>query len=137
MANSAQTMAVLRPSPVNIREIISPKITTCQPITWKAPFPGSAGRRPGPLRTQPVRASAPSGEAAYQAAIDNGYFSLIVLSFTDTPKTDAQIVADMRQAGTYHLVDAVPFHDAFGTGHELVWAYEPHPASHQGTHGHG
>ena len=45
-----------------------------------------------------------SGAAAYQAAIDDGYFSLIVLSFTDTVDTDAQIVADMHQAGTYHLV---------------------------------
>jgi hypothetical protein len=78
-----------------------------------------------------------SGQAAYQAAIDNGYFSLIALSFTDTPKTDAQIKADMQQAGTYHLVAAVPFHDAFGTGQESVWAYESHPAFYQGTHGHG
>jgi hypothetical protein len=78
-----------------------------------------------------------SGQAAYQAAIDNGYFSLIALSFTDTPKTDGQIAADMRQAGTYHLVAVVPFHDAFGTGQESVWAYEPHRAVYQGTHDHG
>lgn len=93
--------------------------------TWTFTYPSPYGHR------------LLSGPAAYQAAIDNGYFSLIVLSFTDTPKTDAQIMADIHQAGTYHLVDAVPLHDTFGTGHESVWAYEPRQASHQGTHGHG
>ena len=49
-----------------------------------------------------------SGETAYQAAIDNGYFSLIALSFTDTTAHRPQIVADMRQAGTYHLATRFP-----------------------------
>jgi hypothetical protein len=78
-----------------------------------------------------------SGDAAYQAAIDNGYFSLIVLSFTDTVGTDAKIVAEMRRAGTYHLVGAIPFQDAFGTGQVMVWAYKPSHAFPEGSHGHG
>jgi hypothetical protein len=78
-----------------------------------------------------------TGGAAYQAAIDDGYFSLIVLSYTGTPKTDAQIVADMHRAGTYRLLNVVSAQDAFGTGQVLVWAYQPHQAVHQGTHGHG
>jgi len=78
-----------------------------------------------------------SGDAAYQAAIDNGYFALIVLSFTDTAGTDAQILADMSQAGTYHLRDAVLVRDDSGNGQVMVWAYQPRPAGHQGSHGHG
>jgi hypothetical protein len=78
-----------------------------------------------------------SGEAAYQAAIDDGYFSLIILSFTDTVGVDSKIVADMRRAGTYHVVGAIPFQDAFGTGQVMVWAYKPSQAFPEGSHGHG
>jgi hypothetical protein len=78
-----------------------------------------------------------SGDAAYRAAIDDGYFSLIVLSFADTAGTDAQIVADMNQAGTYHPKDEVLVQDDSGSGHVMVWAYQPRPAGRQGSHGHG
>jgi hypothetical protein len=78
-----------------------------------------------------------TGGAAYQAAIANGYFSLIAISFNDTPKTDAQIVADIHRAGTYRLLNEVPFQDAYGSSLLQIWAYQPKPASHQGTHGHG
>jgi hypothetical protein len=78
-----------------------------------------------------------SGAAAYQAAINDGYFSLIVLSFSDTVETDRQIVADMHRAGTYHPVGAIPFQDAFGTGQVTVWAYQPPHAFPEGSHGHG
>jgi hypothetical protein len=78
-----------------------------------------------------------SGDAAYQAAIDDGYFSLIILSFSDTVGTDSQIVTDMRRAGTYHLVGAVPTQDEFGSGQVLVWAYKSLHALPEGNHGHG
>jgi 4-amino-4-deoxy-L-arabinose transferase-like glycosyltransferase len=68
-----------------------------------------------------------TGREAYQAAIDDGYFSLIVLSFADTAATDQQIVADMRRAGTYHLVADVPIQDGSGSRQVTVWAYEPIP----------
>lgn len=66
-----------------------------------------------------------SGASAYQEAIDNGYFSLVILDFTDTARIDSQIVADLRQAGTYELVADVPTHDKLGSGQVLVWAYAP------------
>jgi MFS family permease len=78
-----------------------------------------------------------SGAAAYQTAINEGHFALIALSFTDTTKIDSQIVADMRRAGTYHLVAAVPVQDDFGSGQVMVWAYKPGQAVHEGHHGHG
>jgi hypothetical protein len=77
-----------------------------------------------------------TGGAAYQAAIDDGYFSLIVLSFTDTARTDQQIVADMRRAETYRLVADVPVQDGYGSGQVTVWAYEPPQAAREGHHGH-
>ena len=78
-----------------------------------------------------------SGGPAYQAAIDDGYFSLVVLSFTDTARIDSQIFADVRRSGTYQLVQAVPFQDGFGSGQIMVWAYQPRQAGHKGNHGYG
>lgn len=76
-----------------------------------------------------------SGAAAYQAAIDDGYFSLVILDFIDTAGTDSQIIADMRHAGTYHLVAVVPFQDKLGGGQVTVWAYESPHEFQQGYHG--
>jgi hypothetical protein len=77
------------------------------------------------------------GASAYHAAIDAGYFSLIILNFTDTAPIDSRIIAYMRQAGTYHLVAAVPIHDKFfNNGQELIWAYEPSRVQREGNHDH-
>jgi len=54
------------------------------------------------------------GAASYQAAIDRHYFSLVVLDFGDTAGTERQIIADMRQAGGYHV--------AARAGRFTVWA---------------
>jgi hypothetical protein len=78
-----------------------------------------------------------TGNAAYQAAIDDGYFSLIVLGFADTAGADQEIVADMRQAGTYQLIADVPTQDGSGSGQVTVWAHEAPRAAREGNHGHG
>jgi 4-amino-4-deoxy-L-arabinose transferase-like glycosyltransferase len=44
------------------------------------------------------------GAASYEAAIDNHYFSLVILAFCDTAATDREITADMRHAGGYHVL---------------------------------
>jgi 4-amino-4-deoxy-L-arabinose transferase-like glycosyltransferase len=46
----------------------------------------------------------PPGVPSYQAAIDNHYFSLVILDFGDTTATDVQIAADMQRAGGYYVV---------------------------------
>jgi hypothetical protein len=46
----------------------------------------------------------PSGLPSYRAAIDDHYFSLVILSFGDTSATDAQIRADMNHAGGYRVL---------------------------------
>jgi 4-amino-4-deoxy-L-arabinose transferase-like glycosyltransferase len=65
-----------------------------------------------------------SGPAAFQAAIDQHYFSLIILDFGDTAHVDSQIAAYIRQAGTYHVIAELPYWDKFGVGQFTVWAYQ-------------
>jgi 4-amino-4-deoxy-L-arabinose transferase-like glycosyltransferase len=60
-----------------------------------------------------------TGAAAYQAAITRHYFSLILLDFFATPKTDHQIVADMQRTDDYQIVAVV--HSAFCA--YTIWAY--------------
>jgi hypothetical protein len=62
-----------------------------------------------------------TGAAAYQAAIDRHYFSLVLLDLLATPGIDSQITTDLQQAGGYQIVAEVP--SAFGD--YTVWAYRP------------
>jgi hypothetical protein len=64
------------------------------------------------------------GPAAFQAAIDQHYFSLIILDFGDTAHVDSQIAAYIREAGTYHVIAELPYWDKFGVGQFTVWAYQ-------------
>ena len=84
--------------------------------------------------TRPGAHNVLHGAAAYKAAINDGYFSLVILNFIDTAKTDSQIIADMDEAGTYHLVAVVPTHDRFGKEQVMVWAYGPEVPP-EGQHG--
>jgi Dolichyl-phosphate-mannose-protein mannosyltransferase len=72
-----------------------------------------------------------TGEAAFRAAIARHHFSLIILDFLATPGTDAEITADMQQAGGYQVAADLPF----SFGHYTIWIYRPrqHP---EGQHGH-
>jgi putative flippase GtrA len=69
------------------------------------------------------------GLAAYQAAIQHHYFSLVILDFGDTANTDRAITADIRQAGTYHVIAELPYWDKFGVGQFTVWMYQPRAAT--------
>ena len=81
-----------------------------------------AYRPPGGRRTL-------TGRPAYQAAIQNHYFALVILEFGDTAQTDSAITADMRKAGTYHVIAELPYWDRFGVGQFTVWMYEPRAAA--------
>ena len=72
-----------------------------------------------------------TGLAAYRAAINSHYFSLIILDFVDTAQTDGDITADMQQAGSYKVVAVVPS----SVGQYTIWAYAPPQQSVSG-HGH-
>ena len=63
-----------------------------------------------------------TGLAAYDGAIRNHYFSLIVLNFGDTHAIDDRITADIRRYGGYHVVAELPYLDEYGVGQYTVWA---------------
>ena len=54
------------------------------------------------------------GAPSYAAAINDHYFSLVILNFGDTATTDTQITADMRHAGGYYVLAR--------TGRFTIWA---------------
>lgn len=72
-----------------------------------------------------------TGAAAFRAAIARHYFSLIILDYLATPVTDAEITADIQQAGGYQIAADLPY----SLGHYRIWIYRPrrHP---EGQHGH-
>jgi hypothetical protein len=64
---------------------------------------------------------------AYAAAIQDHYFSLIILDFGDTARVDKYIAQDIAQSGDYHIVAEARYWDKFGTGQFTIWAYQPRP----------
>jgi len=72
-----------------------------------------------------------TGLAAYRAAINRHYFSLVILDFEETVQTDGEIVADLDQAGGYRVIGVVPS----SLGQYTIWAYEA-PQKSESRHGH-
>jgi 4-amino-4-deoxy-L-arabinose transferase-like glycosyltransferase len=70
----------------------------------------------------PVNASGDPG--VYQDFIRSHYFTLIALNFTATPGLDQVIKSVVSQDRDYRLVAVVPY----GTGHYVIWRYDPQPA---------
>ena len=62
---------------------------------------------------------------AYSAAIQDHFFSLIILDFGDTAQFDRYIAQDIRKSGDYHIVEEARYWDKFGTGQFTIWAYQP------------
>jgi MFS family permease len=71
-----------------------------------------------------------TGAAAFRAAIARHYFSLIILDYLATPGTDAEINADMSQAGGYVFKADLPP----SSGGYTIWAYRPRQPP-EGQHG--
>jgi 4-amino-4-deoxy-L-arabinose transferase-like glycosyltransferase len=66
---------------------------------------GSQVRWPDWSGTSDFRyAGQPAGARSFAAAITRHHFALIVLDFGDTAADDAQIAADVRHAGGYHVL---------------------------------
>ena len=49
-------------------------------------------------------AGQPAGAASYAAAIARHHFALVIVDFGDTAAADAQITADLRRTGGYHVL---------------------------------
>jgi Dolichyl-phosphate-mannose-protein mannosyltransferase len=80
----------------------------------------------------PAGATRPlTGLAAYRAAINRHYFSLVILDYIDTVQVDNKLTTDMQLTGNYQVVGVVPS----SVGQYTIWAYEP-PQQSAGGHGH-
>jgi len=63
-----------------------------------------------------------SGEAAYKAAIQEGYFDLIELSYGYHTPLAMQIYQSLIASKHYDLVARIPIHDSYGSGYYWVWS---------------
>jgi hypothetical protein len=58
---------------------------------------------------------------AYAAAIQDRYFSVIILDFQNTYATDQAIERDITKYHDYRLVATIPFTTSAGPGSYLFW----------------
>ncbi len=64
------------------------------------------------------------GDDGYRAAIQDGYFNLVVLDGETTPDTDRVIKAALMSDGQYRLIARLPYTTAGGPGAYLVYQRE-------------
>jgi 4-amino-4-deoxy-L-arabinose transferase-like glycosyltransferase len=62
-----------------------------------------------------------TGDAAYTAAIQAGYFQLIAYTGNDSPQTESAIAALLYRATNYKLVATIPEPTSYGMAHYYVW----------------
>ena len=66
-----------------------------------------------------------SGNEAYTAAVDDGYFDLIVLNFGYNSSLANVINAELRKVKKYELISKIPYDDTYGNGYFWVWRRVP------------
>jgi hypothetical protein len=74
--------------------------------------------------------SVPVGEEGnpdvYKALIADHYFSVVLLTFTDTVALDNAIAKELRGTSGYRVADIIPFGPT-RHGNYTIWVYDPHP----------
>ncbi|HEU0000689.1 MAG TPA: glycosyltransferase family 39 protein [Ktedonobacteraceae bacterium] len=63
-----------------------------------------------------------SGEAAYKAAIQEGFFDLVELSYGYHTPLAMQIAQNLTASGQYKLIARIPIHNSYGSGYFWVWS---------------
>ncbi|HEY6542305.1 MAG TPA: glycosyltransferase family 39 protein [Ktedonobacteraceae bacterium] len=63
-----------------------------------------------------------SGEAAYKAAIQEGYFDLVELSYGYHTPLAIQIAQSLAASKDYDLIARIPIHNSYGSGYFWVWS---------------
>src|SRR5205823_11240699 len=63
-----------------------------------------------------------SGEAAYEAAIQEGYFDLIELSYGFHSPLATPITQKLTVSILYDLIAKIPRYDSYGSGYFWVWS---------------
>lgn len=61
------------------------------------------------------------GPAAYQAAIDDGYFDAVALRYGPSRELDRQLATLLNSNPRYERVVDLPFQNSFGTGKWQIW----------------
>lgn len=75
-------------------------------------------------RTISVPVGGEGNPAIYSRLISSHYFSVVLLTFTDTVTLDDDIVADLRSTSGYHIAATIPFGPA-RHGDYIIWVYQP------------
>jgi hypothetical protein len=65
----------------------------------------------------------PGNAGTFMLYIDQGYFSLVALNFTDTTALDQTIAKHLRANPHYHIIDVIPYGPSPGT--YVIWRYGP------------
>jgi exo-beta-1,3-glucanase (GH17 family) len=63
-----------------------------------------------------------SGEAAYKAALQEGYFDMIELSYGYHAPLATHITQSLTASNHYDLLAKIPMHDSYGDGYYWVWS---------------
>ena len=66
-----------------------------------------------------------TGQRGYQAAIRDGHFDVVVLSFTVTEELDRVLVGQLRTDGKYRMLGKLPFDTSYGSGSYEIWVRDP------------
>jgi hypothetical protein len=80
----------------------------------------------GPSNTAGVVGAGNAG--TFGTYIQEGYFSLVALNFSDTTSLDQRLAADLRGNHHYHVIEVVPYGPGPAgpaVGEYVIWRYEP------------
>jgi 4-amino-4-deoxy-L-arabinose transferase-like glycosyltransferase len=86
----------------------------------------SGGSTGGPAKNAGVVGA--GNEGVFAVFIEEGYFSLVALNFSDTTALDHRIAADLRQNPHYQIIDVIPYGPGprgATPGTYVIWRYEP------------
>ena len=61
------------------------------------------------------------GEDAYRAAIQEGYFDIVELSYGYNAHLAFAIDGDMKASKNYDFVTKIPYHNSYGNGYFWIW----------------
>jgi hypothetical protein len=69
----------------------------------------------------------PGNAGTYQLKIEQSYFGLVALNYTDTTALDLKITTDLKQSHHYCVIQVVPWGDnvpPVGIGDYVIWRYQ-------------
>jgi hypothetical protein len=124
--NEARLMAVLRPLTDHGGNFLAEgqyvPVYYLTSTDWSHWSNTRSVRTPGGTISVPVGGT--GDPSVYGTLIAGHYFSVILLTGTDTVALDDDITADLRQASGYRVVATIPFGPT-RNGDYTVWAYQP------------